>query len=176
MLQDEVAVVYGVRLQLKPQLCPNLLWIRRSALLQKVQQSTRQAQEEGTGAPSARAYKRRHGGSSGDSSLQGARDANVELINVMLEALEKEHECLYQSLLQPIIAFVSLVAPDASRDAAAKGELAFEDLDKMAPEHAAAIVEWLTEKVDSLSSKLKADPKDEEEVGQSRVGWDPVGV
>jgi hypothetical protein len=32
------------------------------------------------------------------------------------------------------------------------------------PDDAAHIVEWLTEKVDALSSKLKAEPRDEEEV------------
>jgi hypothetical protein len=45
-----------------------------------------------------------------------------------------------------------------------QGDLAFEDLDRLMPDDAAHIVEWLTEKVDALSSKLKAEPRDEEEV------------
>ncbi len=41
-------------------------------------------------------------------------------------------------------------------------ELFYEDLDKIHPDHAAQIAEWLTEKVDALSTKLKPEAKDDE--------------
>ena len=156
------------------------------ALLQKAQQSTKQAQDEAAGptggnpnatngAPNSNsggegrgrgnAYRRRQ--AAADGGVQAARDANIELINVLLEALEKEHECLYQSIVQPVIAYVNEVLPEPGRttaDAAKSPELAFEDLEKLMPDDAAHVVEWLTEKVDALSTKLKADPKEEEEV------------
>jgi hypothetical protein len=45
-----------------------------------------------------------------------------------------------------------------------QSELSFEDIDKVLPDDVAHILEWLTEKVDALSTKLKAEPKDAEEV------------
>jgi hypothetical protein len=156
------------------------------ALLQKAQQSSKQVQDEtagpvggapnaSNGAPSGNTggegrgrgntYRRRQLAADG---VQAAREANIELVNVLIEALEKEHECLYQSIVQPVIAYVNEVLPEPSRasaEAAAKPpELAFEDLEKLTPDDAAHVVEWLTEKVDALSTKLKADPKEEEEV------------
>lgn len=43
-----------------------------------------------------------------------------------------------------------------------QGELSFEDLDKLMPDDVAHILEWLTEKVDALSTKLKVELKEEE--------------
>jgi hypothetical protein len=39
----------------------------------------------------------------------------------------------------------------------------FEDLENIAPDDVARIVEWLTEKVDALSTRLKPEPKEDEE-------------
>lgn len=49
-------------------------------------------------------------------------------------------------------------------------ELHFEDLEKIPPEEVTHIAEWLTEKVDALSSRLKAEQREEEvsSSGQSR--------
>eukprot|EP00983_Pelagomonas_calceolata_P044404 1139284-Pelagomonas_calceolata.AAC.4 len=52
-------------------------------------------------------------------------------------------------------------------DVRATNELSFEDLDKLVPEDVASILEWLTEKVDALSTRLKAEPKESEEVGKA---------
>lgn len=41
-------------------------------------------------------------------------------------------------------------------------ELHFEDLDKLMPDDVAHMVEWLNEKVDTLSTRLKAEPKEDE--------------
>ncbi|GAX74273.1 hypothetical protein CEUSTIGMA_g1722.t1 [Chlamydomonas eustigma] len=145
---------------------------RMVALLQKVQQSSKQAMDENGsnnhnhGNGRGHAYRRRL--AAGDSA-QATRDTNVELINVILENMEKEHECLYQSMLQPVIAYVMEVLPEPSRDTA-RAELAYEDLQKLPPEDTAQIVEWLTEKVDALSTKLKADPKEEEEEDDENMG------
>lgn len=59
----------------------------RSELLAKVHQATRQMQEELLNPPKRRARPVADTG-------QPVRDGNVELITMMLEALEKEHEFL----------------------------------------------------------------------------------
>lgn len=41
-------------------------------------------------------------------------------------------------------------------------ELHYEDLEKIPPEEVTHIAEWLTEKVDALSSRLKAEQREEE--------------
>jgi hypothetical protein len=76
-------------------------------------------------------------------------------------------------MLQPVIAYVMEVLPEPSRDTA-RSELAIEDLEKLPPEDTAQIVEWLTEKVDALSTKLKAYPKDEEEVCSYQRSPSPI--
>ncbi|GFH10794.1 UCH domain-containing protein, partial [Haematococcus lacustris] len=38
------------------------------------------------------------------------------------------------------------------------GDLGFEDFEKILPDDLSHIVEWLTEKVDALSTRLKAEP------------------
>lgn len=40
----------------------------------------------------------------------------------------------------------------------------FEDLENLLPDDVSRIVEWFTEKVDALSTKLKPEPKEDEEV------------
>jgi hypothetical protein len=44
----------------------------------------------------------------------------------------------------------------------------YEDLERLPTEELARITEWLTEKVDALSTRLKAEPK-EDEVGTHAV-------
>lgn len=43
-------------------------------------------------------------------------------------------------------------------------DLVYEDLDKLPTEDLACINEWLTEKVDALTQRLKAEPREDEEV------------
>lgn len=45
----------------------------------------------------------------------------------------------------------------------------YEDLERLPTEELARITEWLTEKVDALSTRLKAEPK-EDEVGRGGRG------
>jgi hypothetical protein len=127
----------------------------RNALLQKVQQSVRPG-EEAVVPP--RGSRRKHAAADG---AQSVRDPNAELVIVMLEMLEKEQECLYLTLVQPIISFILGVLPESNRETT-RQELAFEDLEKIVQDNAIVMVEWLTEKVDALSTKLKADPKEDE--------------
>lgn len=154
------------------------------------------------------------------------RDANIELLGVLLEALARENDHLYHSLLVPITAYVMEMLPEGHRETT-KLELrcgrhgeagrhwngeqdervwapanlcgsllrravrcssctqrnraalllhweqgrspdftmrsrSFEDLENLAPDDVTRIVEWLTEKVDALSTKLKPELKDEE--------------
>lgn len=41
-------------------------------------------------------------------------------------------------------------------------DLRYEDLEKVPPEDVTHIAEWLTEKVDALSSRLKAEQREDE--------------
>ncbi|KAG1660965.1 hypothetical protein FOA52_005590 [Chlamydomonas sp. UWO 241] len=111
-------------------------------------------------------------------TVQTAVAANVELISAMLQAMESEQECIYQAVLQPIAGYVMEVLPEGARETT-KSELAFEDLEKLQLDDAANIVEWLTEKIDALSTKLKADPKDEQDDDDENMGdvdlWSIVG-
>ena len=155
---------------------------RMTALLQKVQQSNMQTQEEAAAPPPKNHHRRggkheKGGGEANAPASQAAsaanyfgRDPNIAMIHIILEALERENEFLYQSLLQPVAAYVHEVVLSTG----AMGEplvgtmdpilvvMSFEDLEKIPAEDAAILVEWLTEKVDALSTKLKTEPKEGE--------------
>lgn len=81
------------------------------------------------------------------------RDSNVELLAVMLEALSKEHDILYQSLLTPITSFIMEILPENHRETT-KTELAFEDLDNVMP-----VMSWsneaLSQVVDAMRSPMQ---------------------
>lgn len=181
-------------------------------------------------------YKRRRHHAADAAMI--TRDTNVELINVMLEALEQENEVLYNTLLLPVTTFIQEVLPEENRDTVkvrqehrsdthlqrvpcifrqlsarwsttaprtamplrmrsaawmhvcqmskvgraitergmsalysvcvcSQMDLEYQDLDKLMQEDAIQIVEWLTEKVDALSTKLKAEIKEDEEVSSA---------
>ncbi len=60
--------------------------------------------------------------------------------------------------------------PEGGRESS-RTELFFEDLEKLPPEEVARICEWLTEKVDGFSAKIKPEAKEaEEEVSVSTSG------
>lgn len=130
----------------------------RTDLLQKVHASNRQMQEE-VAVPRR---PHRSGRVAADAVNIAVRDSNIDLITLILEAMEREHEFLYHAVLFPVTACVMEALPEASRETRAN-ELYFEDLEKMAPEDVARIAEWLTEKVDAFSSKVKPEAKDVEE-------------
>jgi len=44
------------------------------------------------------------------------RDSNVEMVNLILEALEKEHEVLYSTLVSPIATYIMEILPEEQRD------------------------------------------------------------
>lgn len=200
------------------------------------QVTTRQAQEEPANAARSR---RGHKSAQEQSSL--VRDTNVEVISMMLQALEKEHRGLLNSLQGPIIAFIMdmlpvrlqsthhmlglqefalffvawcmcdtrkvnpppfrscltrrhnqdswwhLIVSPASRHSdcylhltsfvvllcavccgqeemreTTLDDFRYEDLERLPTEELARITEWLTEKVDALSTRLKAEPKEDE--------------
>jgi hypothetical protein len=95
--------------------------------MQKVQANNKNLSEDSQG----RVYRR--GQRLATEQVGGAvRDTNIELLAVMLEALSKEHDILYQSLLTPITLFILEILPDNHRETT-KSELAFEDLDALMP-------------------------------------------
>lgn len=96
-----------------------------------------------------------------DQAETSVRDGNIDLVIAILEGLQQEHHCLYQTILTPVTDFVCGLLPAKNRKSN-RTELFFEDLEKLPPEEVARLYEWLTEKVDSLCAKLKPDPKEEE--------------
>jgi hypothetical protein len=70
------------------------------------QVTTRQAQEE-----PATAGRSRRGHKTAQEQSTLVRDTNVEVISMMLQALEKEHRGLLYSLQGPIIAFIMDMLP-----------------------------------------------------------------
>ena len=65
-------------------------------------------------------------------------------------------------MLYPITSYVCETLPEKVRESTPR-ELFFEDLDRLVPEDVARICEWLTEKVDSFSAKIKPEAKEVEE-------------
>ena len=62
-------------------------------------------------------------------------------------------------------AFICEMLPEHMRETS-RMELLYEDIEKLPVSEIARIAEWLTEKVDSLTTKTRAEPKEaEEEVG-----------
>lgn len=79
--------------------------------------------------------------------------------------------CRYQAVLYPITSLVCKMLPEEVRWSTYR-ELLCEDLDRLEPEDVARICEWLTEKVDRFSGKIKPGAKAaEEEVSLSRMDW-----
>ncbi|GAB4814795.1 hypothetical protein N2152v2_001841 [Parachlorella kessleri] len=149
------------------------LRLRMADLLQRVHAMNRAAQEED--AQYRRPALGRRGGAGGAgadahaAAAGGVRDVNVELITLMMSALEKEHEFLYQLVLYPLTTYLAELLPEGARDSS-RTELFFEDLEKLPPEEVARMCEWLTEKLDSFSSKLKPEAKELLETVGDRCG------
>ena len=71
----------------------------------------------------------------------------------------------YHAVLFPITTYICEVLEENNRESNLM-DLCYEDLEKLHPDEVARICEWLTEKVDGFSSKVKPEAKDvEEEVG-----------
>ncbi|KIY93744.1 hypothetical protein MNEG_14218 [Monoraphidium neglectum] len=135
---------------------------RMTELLARCQGLGRALQEEEQPAPprTARRGRQRERQLVSEGAL--LRDANVDIICAVVEAMEQEHPQLYASVLRPVTAFVAELLGEGVR-ATKADELAPEDLDKLPAEEVARISEWLTEKVDALSTKTRIDPKEDEE-------------
>ena len=65
-----------------------------------------------------------------NNHLSNIRSNQVELITMMLEALEQEHELLYHAFLFPVTEFVCERLDPANRESS-REELFFEDLEKL---------------------------------------------
>ncbi|KAK9806100.1 hypothetical protein WJX72_001362 [[Myrmecia] bisecta] len=142
------------------------LRLRMTELLQKVHASTRALHDDVNGSNPKRSGRGQR--VTPDQIHTAVRDTNIELITMMLEALEHEHEYLYHAVLFPITSYVCEMLPETMRDST-RSELFFEDLEKLPPDEVARICEWLTEKVDGFGAKIKPEAKDiveeEEEEG-----------
>lgn len=64
-------------------------------------------------------------------------------------------------MLFPVTSFVCEVLPEGQRESS-RTELFYEDLDRLPPDEVARICEWITEKIDGFSAKLKPEAKDAE--------------
>lgn len=84
----------------------------------------------------------------------------------------------YHAVLFPITTCICELLEEGQRESSCM-DLCFEDLEKLHPDEVARICEWLTEKVDGFSSKIKPEAKDiEEEVRPgrtpARAAWLPT--
>lgn len=68
--------------------------------------------------------------------------------------------CRYHAVLYPITSFVCAMLPEKVRKSKPR-ELFFEDFDSLAPEEAAYVCEWLVEKVDSFSARIRPEAQEE---------------
>ena len=86
--------------------------------------------------------------------------------------------CRVRTIQEPVTAFICEMLPEHMRETS-RMELLYEDIEKLPVSEIARIAEWLTEKVDSLTTKTRAEPKEaEEEVGGAgraalKVTWLP---
>ena len=117
-----------------------------------------------------------HGGRNGhhtrhpvQDNASSIRGNNVDLITVMLESLEQEHELLYHAFLFPVTEFVCARLPANARESS-REELFFEDLEKLPVEDVTRISEFLTEKIDGLSARMKPDPNEEDTDDEEGMG------
>lgn len=133
-------------------------------LMAKVQEQ-RVAQEEAAAAASRRQGVRRQ------EPASAMRDAAIDLIVIILGVLETEHEALYQHCLFPVTSFVCEILPEGSRKTT-RSELFPEDLECLLPDDVNRIFDFLQEKVEALSSKLKSDAK---ELEQEDPNEEPIG-
>eukprot|EP00884_Botryococcus_braunii_P009363 jgi/Botrbrau1/18428/Bobra.0072s0020.2 len=137
------------------------LRMRMMDLLQKVQQNTRQVQEE-------MVYPKRGGKgqrATPDQIHNALRDTNIEMITTMLRELEKEHEFLYQSVLLPVTSFICEILKHPGRESS-RTDVHYDDFEKLPQDEVSRICEWMTEKIDGFATKLKAEPKDVDEQHQ----------
>jgi Ubiquitin carboxyl-terminal hydrolase len=137
---------------------------RMQELLISVQEQ-RLAQDEEVAAASRRPGARRQ------DPLVVMRDASIELIITMLTALEREHDAIYQHCLTPVTTFICDALPEGSYKTT-RNELYPEDLESLLPDDIQHIFDFLTEKLDTLSTRLKSDAaeleledQDEEPIG-----------
>ncbi|KAG7673994.1 hypothetical protein Ndes2526B_g02526 [Nannochloris sp. 'desiccata'] len=137
---------------------------RMQDLLVSVQEQ-RLAQDEEVAAASRRPGARRQ------DPLVVMRDATIELIITIISALEKEHESLYQHCLFPVTSFVCDVLQEGSYKTT-RTELYPEDLESLLPEDIHRIFEFLQEKLDTLSTRLKPDAA---ELEQEDPDEEPIG-
>ena len=70
--------------------------------------------------------------------------------------------CRYRSVLFPITKAICELLDPQQRETKCN-ELIYDDFEKMHPDDVARFCEWLTEKVDGYSSKIKLEAKDLEE-------------
>lgn len=137
-------------------------------LLTKVQEAQRAAQEE----VSAATLNRRAPRHEVLVPAPPARDPTIESIIIMLEALEQEHQAMYHSILVPISSFICEILP-ANMRSSSLSELHFVDLERINPGDCTSIYEWLSEKIDGFTTKLRMDedelktltPEEEEPIG-----------
>lgn len=101
--------------------------------------------------------KRRPAGGDG-----GTRDSvlNANMISTILQALEREHELLYQSLLHPVVMYAMELMPSVG--ITAQPRLAFSELDKVVPEATTLILTWLLEKIEIFSMRQTSGNEDDE--------------
>lgn len=145
---------------------------QRMTELQKSVTQKRTAHEEAAQQHRQRSFTARRQQQSAEQTTYD-RDIHVDLIIEMMTALEHEHEFIYHHVLHPVCAYVCEALLNDARKSTLT-ELHYEDLEHVMPDDIARLFDFIVEKVDAFTSRLKPDPKDleaEAEEGDE----DPIG-
>lgn len=98
--------------------------------------------------------------------------SQLSLEHVVLLSPEWRHAPLVwrSTLLRSVLTCYSNHVQEEMRETTAD-DFRYEDLERLPTEELARITEWLTEKVDALSTRLKAEPKEDEVRVQGVTEW-----
>jgi hypothetical protein len=93
-----------------------------------------------------------------------------------LSAYSNLQQVLTQQVLTQLdallVSLLFLCAAQEDMRETSLSELHYEDLEKLPPDEVTRVAEWLTEKVDALSSRLKAEQREDEvRAAAAAVQW-----
>lgn len=99
--------------------------------------------------------------STADQSEVDVQNEQINLVISILQAMRQEHNCLYQTILAPISAYVCSQLPSTNRKSSPY-MLLYEDFEKLSLNEIDCLCKWLVEKVGFFCTKLDFDPQEKQ--------------
>lgn len=107
---------------------------------------------------------------SASSHVHGSPAEPRDLLYVCVQGITKQGVsvhvmpcCRQKTVKEPVASFVCEILPEQMREST-RTELMYEDLVRLPPTEVSRIAEWLMEKVDSYTVRVRPEPTPEEEV------------